>query len=434
MNEYKRYDRYKFSGIEWIGEIPEHWNVTNLGYKSRMIVPMRDKPTEFNGEIPWIRIEDVEGKYIEDSRSEQRVSQDLIDSMNLKVFPVGTVLCTCSCSMGTTTIVRRPLVSNQTFIGIVPKKNLSTDFLYYTINANSERLQYLGEGAIQQYLSRHDFEHLGIAFPPLGEQVDIANFLDEKISELDSLIYNKENLIALLKEKRQAIINEAVTKGLNPGVKMKDSGIEWIGEIPEHWEMKKLKYLGKAIIGLTYSPEETSDDGMLVLRSSNIKNNRIVLEDNVYVNKEIPSKLITQYGDILICSRNGSRALIGKNAYIDKENEGLTFGAFMTIFRSRYWRYVYFVLNSTLFKFQSASFLTSTINQLTINNLNSFVVPLPPETEQYHICNILAVQTVSIDTLIMDIEMQIEKLKEYRQSLISEAVTGKIDVRDYVTV
>ena len=202
-----------------------------------MIVPMRDKPQNLMEIYPWIRIEDVDGKYIEDSKSEQRVSKEIVKKMNLKVYPIGTVLCTCSCNMGTTVIVKKPLISNQTFIGIVPIKDLDSTFLYYVMNANSKRLQYLAEGAIQQYLSRHDFEHLKLAFPDKEEQITIANFLDQKTDEIDGLIADKEKLIELLQEKRQAIISEAVTKGINPNARMKDSGIEWIGEIPEHWEL-----------------------------------------------------------------------------------------------------------------------------------------------------------------------------------------------------
>src|SRR5699024_10164253 len=157
-------------------------------------------------------------------------------------------------------------------------------------------------------------------------------------AEVDSLVASKKKLIELLEEKRQAIITETVTKGLNSDVEMKDSGVEWIGEIPEHWQMVRLRYIGEAIIGLTYSPSNvvSEEKGTLVFRSSNIQGGKITYDNNVYVNKEIPDKLITREGDILICSRNGSKRLIGKSAYIDKRSEGNTFGAFTTVFRSKY--------------------------------------------------------------------------------------------------
>ncbi len=123
--------------------------------------------------------------------------------------------------------------------------------------------------------------------------------------------------------------------------KYKDSGVEWIGEIPEGWEVKKLKYIGESIIGLTYQPSEVvQTPGILVLRSSNIQNRKLSLNDCVYVEKEIPEKLKVKKGDILICSRNGSRALIGKNITIEESIEGSTFGAFMTLFRTDKFKFI----------------------------------------------------------------------------------------------
>ncbi|EJI1427252.1 restriction endonuclease subunit S [Vibrio parahaemolyticus] len=207
----------------------------------------------------------------------------------------------------------------------------------------------------------------------------------------------------------------------------KDSPIDWLDEIPTHWTTKKLKHLGEAIIGLTYSPDEVVDasdpDATLVLRSSNVQNQRITLNDNVFVSKQIPEKLLTRLNDILICSRNGSRALIGKNALIDKDSVGKSFGAFMTIYRSKYNTYLSHVMNSKLFEYQSGSFLTSTINQLTTGNLNSFEIPFPSEAERENIASFLDHETAKIDTLIAKQEKLIELLKEKRQAVISHAVT-----------
>ncbi|MBN6350238.1 restriction endonuclease subunit S [Providencia rettgeri] len=207
----------------------------------------------------------------------------------------------------------------------------------------------------------------------------------------------------------------------------KDSPIDWLDEIPKHWATKKLKHLGEAIIGLTYSPDEVVDisdsDATLVLRSSNVQNQKITLNDNVFVKKQIPKKLTTRLNDILICSRNGSRALIGKNALIDKNSIGMSFGAFMTIYRSKYNAYLSHVMNSKLFEYQSATFLTSTINQLTTGNLNSFEIPFPTEAERIKIANFLDHETAKIDTLIAKQEKLIELLQEKRQAVISHAVT-----------
>lgn len=207
--------RLKSSGIDWLGEVPEHWDVKMLGFQAQMLVPMRDKPPKFNGDVPWIRIEDFNGKYISDSKSKQRVSAEVINSMNLKIYPIGTVLCSCSCNMGATAIVEKPLVSNQTFIGIVPKKNINSDFLYYLMNANSERLQYLGSGAIQQYLAKEDFQALKLGFPPILEQRAIASFLDSETAKLDALIAHNRDSIEKLREYRTRLISDVVTGKLD---------------------------------------------------------------------------------------------------------------------------------------------------------------------------------------------------------------------------
>ncbi|ELR8726606.1 restriction endonuclease subunit S [Vibrio vulnificus] len=206
----------------------------------------------------------------------------------------------------------------------------------------------------------------------------------------------------------------------------KETHLEWLREIPNHWEIKRLKYLGEAIIGLTYSPDDvvdSEDEGTLVLRSSNVQNKALAFNDNVFVNKPIPDHLKTRKGDILICARNGSRALIGKNAQIDERAEGMTFGAFMSVFRSPYNDYLSKVFNSALFEYQSGTFLTATINQLTTANLNSFEVPLPPESERQTIANFLDHETAKIDTLIEKQQQLIKLLKEKRQAVISHAVT-----------
>ncbi|WP_051962027.1 restriction endonuclease subunit S [Methylobacter sp. BBA5.1] len=205
----------------------------------------------------------------------------------------------------------------------------------------------------------------------------------------------------------------------------KPAHLGWLNQIPTHWGVKRLKYLGEAIIGLTYSPDEVVDEGegILVLRSSNVQDKKLTFDDNVFVNKKVPQKLIAQKGDILICARNGSRALIGKNAQIDECAVAMTFGAFMSIFRSPYNDYLSKVFNSPLFEYQSGSFLTATINQLTTGNLNSFEVPLPPETERKQIVSFLDHETAKIDVLIEKQQQLIQLLKEKRQAVISHAVT-----------
>ena len=211
----------------------------------------------------------------------------------------------------------------------------------------------------------------------------------------------------------------------------KDSGIEWLGEIPNHWKVTKLKFIGDAIGGLTYAPNNVVDnenEGVLVLRSSNIQNGRLSLKDNVFVNLEISDKLTLKKGDILICSRNGSQHLIGKNICIDARTEGSTFGAFMMIFRSQYYGFLNQYFNSPIFTSQSGLFLTATINQLTSGTLNNFYIAIPDSIEeQQSIANYLDHKTTQIDTLIAKKEQFISLLQEERTAVINQAVTKGLD-------
>lgn len=211
--------------------------------------------------------------------------------------------------------------------------------------------------------------------------------------------------------------------------KYKDSGIEWIGEIPDSWCLQRLKTVGDYRNGLTYAPEDICEEnnGTLVLRSSNIKEGKISLDDNVYVSSNIPQRLKVKKGDILICSRNGSRDLIGKNALIT-EDINASFGAFMMIFRCNNPKYFYYILNSHIFNYYLGSFFTSTINQLTGTNFgNMRIVYCPNIKEQESIAGYLDLKCGAIDETIEKQKSVIEKLKEYKQSIITQAVTKGLD-------
>lgn len=210
----------------------------------------------------------------------------------------------------------------------------------------------------------------------------------------------------------------------------KDSGIEWIGEIPEHWKSTKLKFVGESIIGIIYSPDDVVNEGegILVLRSSNIQDGKLAFEDCVYVDKEVQAKHRTKEGDILLCARNGSAHLVGKAAYIDKENEGVTFGAFMSIVRSELDKYLFYFFNSQIFKAQTGLFSTSTINQLTSDTLNNMFISYPRNKhEQTAIASYLDRKTAEIDELIADKKRLLELYEEEKTALINQAVTKGIN-------
>ena len=216
--------------------------------------------------------------------------------------------------------------------------------------------------------------------------------------------------------------------------KYKPSGVEWLGDVPEHWGVKRLKFIGTSLIGLTYSPDDVVDEDYqgekhLVLRSTNIQDGRITLHENVYVTTRVSKELKVRKWDILICARNGSRHLVGKNALINETDDHMTFGAFTTVFRSKINSFLFYYFSSSQFQYQSTGFLTTTINQLTNGNLNSIIATLPPLPEQQAIAAFLDRETKRIDSLIAKKQRLLELLTEQRTALISRVITKGLDAQ-----
>lgn len=409
-----RYDKYKDSGIAWIGEIPEHWEKICLKRLSNINTGNQDTQDSVpDGKYPFfVRSPKVErsNKYTFEGASILMAGDGVGAG---KVFHLADDKFACH---------QRVYCINQF-------KNINRIYLFYYLSslfyhviesANSKstvdsvRLPMLAEFTV---------------FMPLDfEQQSIATYLDQKCGEIDELITLQEEMITKLQSYKQSVITEAVTKGLDKNVPLKDSGIEWIGEIPKHWEVKRLKYFGNNYNGLTYSPNDicNSQEGIIVLRSSNIKDNKLCFDDNVYVNKEIPTKLFVNKGDILICSRNGSASLIGKAALIETDIKA-TFGAFMMIFKGNniHHKYLYYIVTSCISQYKWL-FTTATINQLTSSMLGEIFAPfICDRLEQQSIADYLDQKCSEIDELISIKQQKIEKLKDYKKSLIFECVTGK---------
>ena len=205
---------------------------------------------------------------------------------------------------------------------------------------------------------------------------------------------------------------------VKPGYKQTDVGV-----IPEDWDVKDLGGIGESLIGLTYKPIDIGSDGVLVLRSSNVHENSLRFSDNVFVKTEIPEKIMVQTGDILICVRNGSRDLIGKSALIDERALGMTFGAFMSVFRTSYYKFVHHQFQGPLIKSQIHEHLGATINQITNKSLNSFCIPLPPTlAEQEAIAEVLS----NMDSEISSLEAKLVKTRKLKQGMMQELLTGRI--------
>ncbi|CAH8282883.1 type I restriction enzyme S subunit [Mariniflexile fucanivorans] len=436
----ERYESYRSTDLDLINEIPVHWQTGKMNYFMEVKDGTHDSPSyvdEDEFSFPLVTSKDLVSGNLEFNKCKFITKEDHYQIIKRSDVSKGDILMPMIGTVGSPVIVktdREFSIKNVALFKTSNSNKINVSYLNYLLSSDFVERQFdlNSNGGVQNFVSLSVLRKLNVFYFPINEQTHIANYLDHQTAIIDALIEKKELLIQKLQAQRQAIINEAVTKGLNPNANMKDSGIEWLGEIPEHWEVKKLKHLGESITGITYSPDDVTDNGTLVLRSSNIQNGKLELNDTVYVNKQIAKKYITITGDILLCSRNGSRNLIGKNIMLDARVENQSWGAFMTIYRSDYNSFMYYFFNSDIFTGLSSLFLSSTINQLTIGVLNNMQIAFPTdENERESIIRELKTQTKKLNKIISLNNMQIKKLKSYRQSIISEAVTGKIDVRDW---
>lgn len=408
------YSDYKASGIDWLGDIPSHWECV----KSQYIFSLASGET-INGEdfskgglYPVYGGNGIRGYH---------------DKYNLegKHILIGRVGALC----GNIHITpEKSWVSEHALIA-TPLKQVNLHWLSSLLE--TMKLGQYSMASAQPVIAASNVGKLHIPIPPIDEQKVIAAYLDDVTGKVDALIAEKRQQVDDLRAYRTSLITETVTRGLNPDAPLRPSGIDWLGDIPQHWETSKLKYIGEARNGLTYSPDDICEQGkgVLVLRSSNIQNEQLCLEDNVYVSKEV-DELMMKEGDILICSRNGSASLVGKCAIIPK-GVNASFGAFMMRYRSIInKRFTLYLVRTTLAQ-HKAQFATSTINQLTNAMIGNMQVAVPPLAEQQAIADFLDAKTAKIDELISELTKQIDELTEYKQAVITEAVTGKVDVRDY---
>lgn len=417
-----RYKEYKKVDLPWLEEVPGHWeikNVNNLFDERREKVSDKDYPplsVTKNGILP--QLENVAKSMESDNRKKVLKGDFVINSRSDRKGSSGLSSYDGSVSLISTVI--KPRLGFNKFWHYLLKSN---DFI--------EEFYRNGKGIVADLWTTNfqSMKSIILPFPPKEEQEQIARFLDWKINEIDRLIEIKKKKINELKILKKQIISKLVTQGLkNKNIEKCD--YDWIKYIPHNWKIKKLKFIGNVQNGLIYDVKNLSDDGTIVLRSSNIQNGELSLKDNVYLsNTTIEKKFLLQKGDILICSRNGSRDLVGKNILIDDDNK-YSFGAFMCRFRSEYNQYLYWVFNSTMFDYYMSLFSTATINQLTNNNLKCMLIPFPEKKEQTEIAMILNNKSKLIRKIFLNLQSQINNLKLLKQSLISDVVTGKIDVRN----
>ncbi len=432
MSKFKRYERYKDSGVEWIGEIPEHWEIKKIKYISNITMGQSPKSEECSLDETGLPFLQGNAEFT----SLHPIPKIYCNTAN-KFSKVNDILLSVRAPVGAMNISDRVYGIGRGLCAITANK-VQVRYLWYSMNVSLEELFIKSKGSTFEAVTVTDVNNLLSILPPKNEQIAIANFLDQKTAEIDGLIADKEKLIELLQEKRQAIITEAVTKGLNPNVRLKDSGIEWIGEIPEHWGVSKIKFTTyvKGRIGWQgLRADEFIDEGPYLVTGTDFVDGLVNWDSCYHISMERYNEappIQLRENDILI-TKDGT---IGKVAIVKNKPKYaiLNSGIFVTRPKNSAYltEFMYWILNSQVFnKFIQYMSLGSTIVHLYQQTFENFSFPITNLNEQKTIAHFLDRKVAEIDGLISDIKLQIQKLKEDRQSLISEAVTGKIDVREF---
>lgn len=437
-----RYETYKPSGIDWIGNYPKHWEFRRL--KNVCIVnkeALTDK-TPFDYLIEYIDIgnttdngEFLELQEIEFSEAPSRARRKVEDG--------DTIISTVRTYLRAIAFIENPkenLIVSTGFAVLNPiKRTLVPKFLFYQVLCDSfiQRVIANSEGVSYPAISSTKLADLKLFIPSVDEQLTIAHYLDDQTQKIDRLIANKKAQAEKLKELRQIEINNAVTKGLNPNAEMKDSDIEWLGKIPKHWTTKRMKDVAsvRGRIGFRgYTVDDIVDEGALVIGAKHINSsNQLNFDDPEYISWEKyyeSPEIMVEVGDVLIVQRGS----VGKFALVEKKIGPATINPSMILLRLNtrihpqflFW----YLLGEHMFNIIKTIVSSTAVPMISQMQAGVFRIILPPKKEQIEIANYLMERTAAIDKLIKNIEAQIEKLQELRKIKIYEAVTGKVRTTD----
>ncbi|MCR2117233.1 restriction endonuclease subunit S [Campylobacter upsaliensis] len=433
---------YKPSGIKWLGEIPHHWEVRRLKYLVKRIIGGGTPDTsnlqywanDENEGYLWVSIEDItNADFITDTK--RYINQSGLANSSAKLLPPFSILYSIYASLGKIAYSNKTLATNQAILGIQPNELLFYKFLFYYLQNTTNHIISFSNTTTQNNISLFIVANHKIPLPPLQEQKEIAEFLDEKCEKIQNYINKKQKLITLLQEKKQALINEVVTKGLNPNIESKNSGIAYLGLIPHHWEAVKVKFTAyvKGRIGFhgLNSNEFRYDEGAYLVTGNDFDNNEVMWDKCRRVSEERfyeDPNIHLQNNDLLI-TKDGT---IGKTAIVNNcpKQATLNSGIFLvrTMKKMCFVKYLFFIINSQYFKeFVNVKTSGSTIKHLYQSDFHDLKIPLPPLQEQKQIANFLDEKCEKINSAIEKTKRQIELIKEYKNTLINEAVCGRIN-------
>ena len=429
----KRYPEYKDSGVEWIGEIPKHWKIEKIKHVATL-VSEKSAPEANSTKISPENVESETGKVLD--------FYSTYDAAGVK-FQVGDVLFNkIRVYLNKVVFAKYDGYSLGEMIVIRPTLQRTGKYLFYLMTSGRfiEYCDSISYGAKMPRTAVDDILNAKIPIPLHQEKLQIANFLDRKTGHIDKLVHIKERQVALLREQRAALINQAVTKGLDPNVEMEPSGVEWIEEIPKHWEVLKTKNVGSSNPTKNNSKTACLKDELVVF----LPMERVHTDGTIDQELRLPYSQVKngytyfEEGDILIakvtpCFENG------KIVHIKNLATSVGFGSTeFIVIRPDQQRvfppFLYHILYNDPLRRIGKHFMTGAVGlkRVPTEFVENFRIPIPTYQEQVQIANFLDRKIGQIDDLITAEQQKIELLKEYRQSLISEAVTGKIDVRNEV--
>ncbi len=427
-----RYEQYKDSGIAWIGEIPEHWEIRKL--KNIFLLSTGTTPKEYekisegDNLINWYTPSDILEGSNDLFGSQRKLSEKVIYENKISLFPIGTLLYVgIGASAGKVGYANEYGYSNQQITGLIPLECYSKFYFYY-LSVLKDKIR---DNAFFTTLPIINNVYLGqelIPYPLLSEQQSIATYLDQKCSEIDELITLQEEMITKLQSYKQSVITEAVTKGLDKNVPLKDSGIEWIGEIPEHWKISKIKSHYNVILGkMVEKNNDSSTSGENYLCAANIKWNGVDTEINkkMYFSDIEKEKYLLQYNDVLIMEGG----MAGTTCLYKNQFSPCYVQNSVNVCRAKkdfnnkflyYWMYVPYYNG-----YIDTICNKATIKHYTKEKVQNTPILVPLISEQQSIADYLDQKCSEIDALISIKQQKIEKLKDYKKSLIFECVTGK---------
>lgn len=434
---FPRYPKYKDSGVEWIGLVPEHWDV---GQSRRLFALRNERALPDDKQLTASQEHGV--IYQEDFiRLEGRRVVEVIKGADIlkHVEPNDFVISMRSFQGGIEWCRRRGCISSA-YVMLIPSSNVFCPFFAYLLKSKSyvQALQTTTNLVRDGQALRYDnFAQVPLPVVPIDEQTAIAAFLDRETAKIDALVTEQERLIELLKEKRQAVISHAVTKGLNPDAPMKDSGVEWLGEIPAHWSVLPLKRVASVNTGMAKGKDHGTQSTIAVkyLRVANVQNGYLDLDD--VATMDIPASDLPRYalrsGDVLMneggdfdklgrgCVWRGQiNPCITQNHVFAVRPHGIRPEWLSTLTGSDY----------AQFYFMTQSKQSTNLASISSTNLMELPVLVPPDEEAAQIMASIAERTTQYESLLLEAQRAIELLQERRTALISAAVTGQIDVRD----